>query len=84
MEDLKSTFECRFSLDSTSISWMSRKQKSVAISTTETEYIATSMISCEVAWLQKLLCELFVHMMNTIVNLCDNQRWDSIIEESRI
>ena len=26
----------------------------------------------------------WVHMMNTTVILCDNQRWDSIIEESRI
>jgi len=57
---------------------MSRKQKSVAISTAETEYIATSMISCEAAWLQKLLSELFVHMMNTTVILCDNQRWDNV------
>jgi len=53
---------------------MSKKQKSVAISTAETEYIAMSMISCEAAWLQKLLSELLVHMMNTSVILCDNQR----------
>ena len=63
---------------------MSRKQKSVAINTVEIEYIATSMISCEAARLQKLLSELFVHMMNTTVILCDNQRGDFIIEESRI
>ena len=63
---------------------MSRKQKSVAISTAETEYIAMSMISCEAAWLQKLLSDVFVHMMITTVILCDNQRGDSIIEESRI
>ena len=56
----------------------------VAISTVEIEYIATSMISCEAAWLQKLLSELVVHMMNTTVIICDNQRWDSIIEESHI
>lgn len=49
----------------------------------ETEYIAMSMILYEVAWLWKLLSELFVHMINTIVILCDNQRWDLIIEESR-
>ena len=56
----------------------------VALSTIETEYIATSMISCEAAWLWKLFSELFVHMMNTTVILCDNHRWDSIIEEYRI
>ena len=63
---------------------MSRKQKAVAISTAETEYIATSMISCEAAWLQKLLSDVFVHMMITTVILCDNQRGYSIIDESRI
>eukprot|EP00253_Pinus_taeda_P033747 PITA_33747 len=49
VEDRKSTFECWFSLSAASISWMRRKQKSVAISTAETEYIATSMTSCEAA-----------------------------------
>ena len=63
---------------------MSRKQKSVALSTAEAEYIAASIAFCEVVWLRKLFSELFVHMMNTTVILCDNQRWDSIIEESRI
>jgi len=38
----------------------------------------------DLVWLQKLLSELLVHMMNTIVILCDNQRGDSIIEEFRI
>ena len=51
---------------------MSKKQKSVAISTAETKYIAMSMISYEAAWLWKLFSELFVHMMNTTVILYDN------------
>jgi len=63
---------------------MSRKKKSVTLSTTKAEYIADSMAFCEAVWLLKLFNELFVHMMNTTVILCDNQRWDSIIEESRI
>jgi len=63
---------------------MSKKQKLVVISIAETGYIATSMILCEAAWLQKLLSELFVHMINTTVILCENQRGDSIIEESRM
>ena len=45
--DCKSTSGCYFTLGSASISWMSRKQKSVALSTTEAEYIAASMASCE-------------------------------------
>eukprot|EP00253_Pinus_taeda_P032244 PITA_32244 len=38
--DRKSTSRCCFSLGSASISWMSRKQKSVALSTSEAEYFA--------------------------------------------
>eukprot|EP00253_Pinus_taeda_P029677 PITA_29677 len=84
VEDRKSTSECWFSLGSASISWMSREQKSVAISTAETEYIATSMISCEAVWLWKLFSELFAHIMGNTMILCVNQGGDSIIEESCI
>eukprot|EP00253_Pinus_taeda_P004447 PITA_04447 len=71
--DRKSTFGCCFSLGSASISWMSRKQKSVALSIAEAEYIATSMASCEAVWLQKLFNELFGFTLDTTVILCDNQ-----------
>eukprot|EP00253_Pinus_taeda_P018743 PITA_18743 len=47
VEDRKSTSGCCFSLGSASISWMSRKQKSVPLSTAEAKYIAASMASCE-------------------------------------
>jgi hypothetical protein len=39
--DRKSTSGCCFSLGSAMISWLSRKQNSVALSTTEAEYIAS-------------------------------------------
>eukprot|EP00253_Pinus_taeda_P004327 PITA_04327 len=71
--DRKSTSGCCFSLGSASISWMSRKQKSVALSTTDTEYIAASMASCEAVWLRKLFSELFGHVLDTTMIFCDNQ-----------
>ena len=71
MVDRKSTSGCYFSLGSTSISWKSKKQKSVALSTTEAEYIAASMPYCEVVWLRKLFSELFEHMLDTIVKYHD-------------
>eukprot|EP00253_Pinus_taeda_P010044 PITA_10044 len=49
------------------------KQKSVALSTTEVEYIAASMASYEVVWLQKLFNELFGFTLDTTVIQCDNQ-----------
>eukprot|EP00253_Pinus_taeda_P023514 PITA_23514 len=45
--DRKSTSWCCFSLGSALISWMSRKQKSVALSIAKAEYIVASMASCE-------------------------------------
>eukprot|EP00253_Pinus_taeda_P014274 PITA_14274 len=73
VEDRKSTFGCCFALGSASISWMSRKQKSVALSTAEAEYIVASMASCEAVWLRKLFSELFGFTLDTTVILCDNQ-----------
>ena len=70
--DRKSTSRCCFSLVFASISWMRRKQKSVSLSTTETKYIVTSMASCEFVSLRKLFSELFGHVMDTTVILCDN------------
>lgn len=43
VEDRKSTSRCCFYFGSASIPWMSRKQKSVALSIAEAEYIVASM-----------------------------------------
>ena len=71
--DRKSTSECCFSLGSASISWMSRKQKLVALSIAKAEYIDASMASCEVVLLRKLFSELFGYTLYTTVILCDTQ-----------
>ena len=55
------------------ISWFSRKQSSVALSTAEAEYIESCFASFEAIWLQKLMSGLFDIELDTIVILCDNQ-----------
>eukprot|EP00253_Pinus_taeda_P004425 PITA_04425 len=65
--DRKSTSEFCFSLGSTSISWMRRKQESVVLSTAKAEYIATSMASYEVVWVRNPFSELFGHVLDTTV-----------------
>ena len=52
---------------------MRRKQKSVALSTAEAEYIVASMAYCEAVWLRKLFSKLFEHVLDTTVIFCDNQ-----------
>jgi hypothetical protein len=71
--DRKSTSGCCFSLGSAMVSWCSRKQTFVALSTAEAEYIAVCMAVHEAVWLQKLLAGLFGQMLDPTVIHCDNQ-----------
>ena len=48
-----------FSMGSGVISWFSRKQSCVALSTVEAEYVAACSASCEAVWLRKLLSDIF-------------------------
>jgi hypothetical protein len=72
-EDRKSTSGMCFSLGSTMISWGSRKQKSVALSTTEAEYIAACEACTEAIWLRKLISDLFDQIPDSTIIHCDNQ-----------
>jgi hypothetical protein len=73
VSDRKSTSGCCFSLGSAMISWQSRKQSSISLSTTEAEYIAACSVSCEAMWLRKLLTGLFDLEMEATTILCDSQ-----------
>jgi hypothetical protein len=55
------------------VSWFSRKQKSVALSSTKVEYMAASQTSCEALWLCKMLVGLFDVQLRPTVIYCDNQ-----------
>ena len=55
------------------ISWFSRKQSIVALSTAEAEYIVACSGSCEAIWLRKMMSGLFNLELDTTVILCDNQ-----------
>jgi len=70
----RSTSGYAFTLAGGAVSWMSVKQKCVADSTTEAEYVATSEASKEAAWLRKFLMELGVvpEATKPIVLYCDN------------
>jgi hypothetical protein len=59
VSDRKSTSRCWFNLGSSMTSWQSRKQSSIALSTTEAEYIVACSASREAIWLRKLLTRLF-------------------------
>ena len=73
MADRKSTSIFCFCLGSAAVSWFSRKQKSVALSSAEAEYMAASQATCEALWLRKLLVDLFDQQLRPTVIYCDNQ-----------
>eukprot|EP00253_Pinus_taeda_P016960 PITA_16960 len=71
--DRKSTSGGIFNIGSTTFSWYSRKQRSVALSLVETEYMAAIQATCEAIWMQKILVGLLDQRMDPTVIYCDNQ-----------
>ena len=60
-------------LGSAPISWLSLKQKLVALSTCKTEYIAAATVACQVVWLHRLLGELTGVEAHPPTLMVDNQ-----------
>ena len=81
LSDRKSTSGFIFILSGCAISWRSNKQKTVAISSTEAEYIGLSDAAQEAIWLKKLINELGTNIEQ--VTICgDNLSSMQIVKNS--
>jgi hypothetical protein len=60
-------------LDGGAVSWYSRKQDIVTLSTAEAEYVATTHASKEAIWLRRLISEPFPLSTSPTTLYCDNQ-----------
>eukprot|EP00253_Pinus_taeda_P034522 PITA_34522 len=78
--DRESTSGYCFSVGSGMISWCNRKQKLVALSSAEAEYMAANTTKCEAIWLRKLLVSLFSKRMEETKVHCDNQSCIKLFE----
>ena len=58
LDNIKSTFGYLFTFVRGAVSWQSKLQKCVALSTTETEYIAANEAGKEILWIKRFLQEL--------------------------
>ncbi|KAG3049690.1 hypothetical protein PI125_g26544 [Phytophthora idaei] len=65
LADRKSTSGYTFMLMGAPVSWGSKKQSSVSLSTSEAEYIALSLAIQEGKWIHRLLCEILAATNDT-------------------
>ncbi|KAJ9513562.1 hypothetical protein QJQ45_006125 [Haematococcus lacustris] len=78
----RSTTGYVFMLHGGAVSWSSRRQPTVAVSTTEAEYMAASAASKEALWLRTLVAELAVgsDVVQPVTIMCDNEAAITLIK----
>ena len=69
--DRRSTSGFVFSLGIGAISWSSKKQPIVALSSTEAEYRGAVVAACEAVWLKRILKDLGVPIKDPTTLYCD-------------
>jgi len=62
-----------FIIDGGAVSWSSRKQELVTLSTAEAEYVAATHAAKECLWLRCLIGDLHLHLATPTTLFCDNQ-----------
>lgn len=72
-DDRRSTSGHVFSLGSGAISWSSKKQEVLALSSSEAEYIAAASAACQTVWLRRLLTDLDNAEQEATTVFCDNK-----------
>ena len=72
LDNRKSTTGYLFTFSGGAISWQSKLQKCVALSTTEAEYIVDTEASKEMVWLKRFLQVLGLHQIEYVI-YCDSQ-----------
>jgi Reverse transcriptase (RNA-dependent DNA polymerase) len=72
-EDRRAITGYAFLIDGGAISWSSKWQEIVSLSTTESEYVAATHGMKEALWLRSLLSEVFGHITSATTLFSDNQ-----------
>lgn len=73
-----------FLIDGGAISWSSKKQPIIALSTTEAEYIALTHAGRELVWLRQLLSEIARPLHHPSTLHCDNQSAIALSKDNMI
>ena len=70
--DTKSISGYAYIIDSACITWSSKKQGILALSTTEAEYIALTHAAKQMMWIHRLLDEIGLEQRDLTPICCDN------------
>ena len=73
LTDRKSTSGYLFCISGGSVSWRSKRQTCVALSTAEAEYVALAATTQEALWMRQLISEMRAEHPKSIVIHEDNQ-----------
>lgn len=73
LEDRKSTGGMAFYLNESLITWVSQKQRCVALSSCEAEFMAATAAACQGVWLRKLLSQITDAKPGPVIMYIDNK-----------
>ncbi|KAJ0577826.1 putative RNA-directed DNA polymerase [Helianthus annuus] len=73
LDDRKSISANVFTLGSGVVSWSSKKQHSIALSSTKAEYISATSATCQAIWLRRILEDLGLKQERATVIWCDSR-----------
>ncbi|KAJ7980732.1 Retrovirus-related Pol polyprotein from transposon TNT 1-94 [Quillaja saponaria] len=71
-DDRRSTSGYVFMLGRGAVSWSSKKQSIVTLSTTEVEFVAATAYGCQATWLRRILEDLHFKQEEATTIYCDN------------
>ncbi len=72
-EDRRAISGYAFIIDGGAVSWSSKRQEIVSLSTTESEYVAAAHGAKEALWLRQFIGQIFSPFTNPTTLFCDNQ-----------
>ena len=82
LDDRRSTYGSVFLLGSVAVSWSSKKQPVVTLSTTEAEYVAAASCACQCLWLRGVLEKLGHREKKSTTIQCDNSSTTKLSKNS--
>jgi hypothetical protein len=81
MEDRKAISGYAFMINGGAVSWSTKKQEIISLSTTESEYVAVTYAAKEALWLRSLIFQLFGTVLPSTTLFSDNQSAIALTKE---